>query len=92
MGETTIRAAGQVGDKTVNIAKQIGDQAAQLADKTKQAASSIVSSVRPRKGSEEADAEALDIAIISTAAANDEAAAGHNAETGDKEAEAAKVQ
>lgn len=46
VSDTTVKVAGQVSDTTGRIAKQIGGQAVQIADRTKQAAGSVVSSVK----------------------------------------------
>ncbi|MGO4349789.1 YtxH domain-containing protein [Paenibacillus sp. MCAF9] len=92
VGETTVRVAGQVGDTTGRIAKQISGQAIQIADRTKQAASSVVSTVRGRnKGTEETEAVSGDIAF--TEDGNEQAASAIEAvEAGETEAATAKEQ
>jgi len=90
VGESTVRVAGQVGDTTGRIAKQIGGQAIQIADRTKQAASSVVNSVRGRnKGTEETEAISDDAAIGAiTEEGNEQAASA--IEAGETEAAATK--
>jgi gas vesicle protein len=90
VSDTTVKVAGQVSDTTGRIAKQIGDQAVQIADKTRQAASSVVSSVRSRsKGTEETEAVSDSVAIIE-AADGQEASAIEAVEAGETEAAATK--
>lgn len=90
VGETTVKVAGQVGDTTGKIAKQIGGQAVQIAGKTKQAASSVVSSVRGRsKGTEETEAVA-DFDGVAEAGTEETASAIEAVEAGETEAAVAK--
>ncbi|WP_063847497.1 YtxH domain-containing protein [Bacillus sp. FJAT-28004] len=90
VGETTVKVAGQVGDTTGRIAKQISGQAIQIADRTKQAASSVVSSVRSRnKGTEETEAITDDIANAAFTEEGSEQAASA-IEAGETEAAATK--
>ena len=93
VSDTTVRVAGQVSDTTGRFARQIGDQAAQFADKTKQAASSVVSSVRGRnKGTEEAEAisDSMEIVALSEAGGLQETSAIEAVEAGETEAAASK--
>lgn len=93
VSDTTVKVAGQVTDTTGRIARQIGDQAVQIAGKTKQAASSVVSSVRTRsKGTEETEAISDSAAIEDEieAASNEEASAIEAVEAGETEAAASK--
>ncbi|OBZ12991.1 MULTISPECIES: YtxH domain-containing protein [Bacillales] len=87
VSDTTVKVAGQVSDTTGRIAKQIGDQAVQIAGKTRQAASSVVSSVRSRsKGTEETEA----VEAIIEATDGQEASAIGAVEAGETEAAASK--
>ncbi len=93
VSDTTVRVAGQVSDTTGRFARQIGDQAAQFADKTKQAASSVVSSVRGRnKGTEETEAisDSMEIVALSEAGGLQETSAIKAVEAGETEAAASK--
>lgn len=93
VGDTTAKVAGQVGGTTGRIAKQIGDQAVQIADRTKQAASTVVSSVRGRnKGTEETESASDKMSIITISEDGDvrEVSAVNAVEAGETEAAASK--
>lgn len=60
VGEATVRIAGQVGESTSRFAKQVGSGATQAAVKAKDAAGSIIGSVRSwRGGASEDDSQEL---------------------------------
>ncbi|UVI28224.1 YtxH domain-containing protein [Paenibacillus spongiae] len=60
VGETTVRIAGQVGETTSRIVKQVGSGASQAAVKAKDAAGSIIGTVRSwRGGADEEDSQTL---------------------------------
>lgn len=70
--ETTVKVAGQVGDTTGRFAKQIGEQAVNIADKAKNAAGSVVASVKNWRSDNGVEDTIADEDIIITASDSDE--------------------
>ncbi|MCU6707568.1 YtxH domain-containing protein [Paenibacillus sp. J5C_2022] len=63
VGDSTVQVANRVGDATSRFARDIGSGAAGLADRTKQAAESVVSSIR-RSRTQEDDGLASEEAVV----------------------------